>query len=461
MLQSAQTLQQRYQLRTKLGQASGRQTWLADDLVQPTSPSVIVKLLGFVEQVDWQTLKLFEREAKVLQSLDHPRIPKYHDYFSLEDQAFWFGLVQEHIPGNSLRTLLAQGRRFTESEVCTIAQEILEILVYLHEISPAVLHRDIKPSNIIWGDDGHIYLVDFGSVQDQATAPGATFTVVGSYGYTPIEQYGGRAIPASDLYALGSSLIHLITGICPADLPQIQDKIEWHDRVSLNPTLIQWIDKLVEPDSKRRFNTARLALRSLEAGWQHRTSLNQSALKGEDLPPPEFYRNISIGKSPGKLQIGITQKLELLDSDAIDWERAIVRGGIILAFFGQFLGLLSSVFIPEVVMFVICMSMAIAMTTLVNLQYVTWTTNITVYPASVLVQLQGWRRRKPQIMSFSRSVNVFHTCIRPKSRDRRRIITFQTAKSEIFLAGGLDYETSEYLVQEIRDWLQQHHPKEG
>ena len=71
-----------------------------------------------------------------------------------------------------------------------------------------MLHRDIKPSNLILGEDEQVYLVDFGAVQDKVAPSCTTFTVVGTYGYTPMEQFGGRAVPASDLYALGATLIH-------------------------------------------------------------------------------------------------------------------------------------------------------------------------------------------------------------------------------------------------------------
>jgi len=122
----------------------------------------------FGDQVQWDNLKLFEREAHVLKQLNHPKIPKYRDYFSIDDRILWFGLVQNYIPGSSLKELLTQGRRFSEEEVRKIATDVLQILIYLHQLSPAVLHRDIKPSNLILGEDEKIYLVDFGAVQDRA-----------------------------------------------------------------------------------------------------------------------------------------------------------------------------------------------------------------------------------------------------------------------------------------------------
>ncbi|MCA1995452.1 MAG: protein kinase, partial [Coleofasciculus sp. S288] len=156
MLQAEQVLQEHYQLQRRLGRtAAGRQTWLATDL--QSNEQVTLKLLAFNPQMQWEELKLFEREAQVLKAIEHPRIPRYRDYFSLDKQTGagipWFGLVQDYIPGFSLQELLEQGKRFTEKQVRGIATEILEILIYLHELSPPVLHRDIKPSNLILGDD--------------------------------------------------------------------------------------------------------------------------------------------------------------------------------------------------------------------------------------------------------------------------------------------------------------------
>lgn len=264
MLEKSQVISDRYQLIKKLGRNAGRQTWLATDLNSAEKEQVVVKLLAFGGDVQWEDLKLFEREAQILKQLNHPRIPKYKDYFSIDDRTLWFGLVQQHIPGLSLKQLLDQGKRFTEADVENIAQEILSILLDLHGLNPPLLHRDIKPSNLIWGEDEQIYLVDFGAVQDRSATEGATFTVVGTYGYTPIEQFGGRAVPASDLYALGATLIHLLTRTPPADLPNRELTIQFRDRLSLNSGLANWLEQMTTPALERRFANAQQALDALK-----------------------------------------------------------------------------------------------------------------------------------------------------------------------------------------------------
>lgn len=306
MLQAEQVLQERYQLQQQLGRtAAGRQTWLAKDL--QSNEQVTLKLLAFAPQMQWEELKLFEREAQVLQALNHPRIPRYRDYFSLDREIGagipWFGLVQDYIPGFSLQELLEQGKRFKEKQVRRIATDILKILIYLHELSPPVLHRDIKPSNLIMGEDQQIYLVDFGAVQAQAAVTGVTFTVVGTSGYAPLEQFWGRAVAASDLYALGATLIHLLTGTTPADLPQKDSRIQFSDRVSLNSSFVGWIENMTDTAIEKRYSTARQALDALESRQlPHKVAAKFPALRKTPKPDGTY---IKIKKSAEQLKIRI------------------------------------------------------------------------------------------------------------------------------------------------------------
>ena len=273
-LQPDTLIHHRYILQQRLAKNAGRHTWLSVDNTTNPPQLVVVKLLAVGGESRWEELKLFEREGQTLRQLDHERIPHYIDSFTLEE-GLSFGLVQAYIPGKSLKQLLQEGKHFSLEEIKTIARSILEILIYLHELSPPVLHRDIKPSNLIFGDDRQLYLIDFGAVQDSASRDGRTFTVVGTYGYAPIEQYGGQTIPASDLYSLGATLIHLATGVAPMDLPQTEEGIQFSDRLSLPPAFCRWLTKLVQPIISKRFTTARASLETLTTGLSE--SGNQDA----------------------------------------------------------------------------------------------------------------------------------------------------------------------------------------
>jgi serine/threonine protein kinase len=150
-MMNKEILANRYEVQQQLGKKAGRRTFLATDLV--TGKSVIVKLLAFSNDFEWDDLKLFEREAQTLKSLSHPHIPAYLDYFEVNSPTYQgFALVQTYISAQTLEQYLQAGRKFTEIEVKEIAKAVLEILIYLHELNPPVVHRDIKPSNILLGE---------------------------------------------------------------------------------------------------------------------------------------------------------------------------------------------------------------------------------------------------------------------------------------------------------------------
>jgi serine/threonine protein kinase len=265
----------RYQIQALLGRQTGRRTFLALDL--KTEHPVVLKLLLFGPDFTWDDLKLFEREAEVLKSLDLPAIPHYLDCFDVDTElGKGFMLVQTYIEAKSLQHWLDAGRTFSEEELIAIAKSLLAILDYLHSRQPAVIHRDIKPSNILLGDrsgnsPGEVYLVDFGSVKTVATT-NSTITVVGTYGYMPPEQFGGVTTPASDLYALGATMICLATGQHPSELPQRDLRIMFtdalsarlHQQINLTPYLIDWLKWMTAPSVDSRMKSASEALAALD-----------------------------------------------------------------------------------------------------------------------------------------------------------------------------------------------------
>ena len=258
----------RYKCDRRLGKQAGRQTLLARDL--KTQQQVVVKLLSFSSDFNWEDLKLFQREVETLKSLSHPAIPQYLDSFEIDTpNRKGFALVQTYIEAKSLQEYLSDGRTFSESEVKQLATALLDILGYLHQRQPPVIHRDIKPSNILLKNRsgnsvGEVYLVDFGAVQTLATQQGKTVTVVGTYGYMPPEQFGGRAVPASDLYSLGATLIALITKQHPADLPLKDLQIEFEQFTQLSPGVTSWLKWMTHPSLERRPASVQIAKEVLE-----------------------------------------------------------------------------------------------------------------------------------------------------------------------------------------------------
>ena len=323
-MMNREILANRYEVQQQLGKKAGRRTFLATDLV--TGKSVIVKLLAFSSDFEWDDLKLFEREAQTLKSLSHPQIPAYLDYFEVNSSRYkGFALVQTYIPAQTLEQYLQAGRKFTEIEVKEIAKAVLEILIYLHELNPPVVHRDIKPSNILLGERsgnsvGTVYLIDFGSVQTVLAAEAGTRTVVGTYGYMPQEQFGGRTVPASDLYSLGCTIIYLVTGTNPADLPQKDFRIQFQQVANLSPNFAKWLEQITEPSLEKRFSTATQALR--------------------DLKQPQYADTfaLTVGKPAGS-KIQLTKNEEILEIiiPPVGFEYSMVFGGFFAIAWNSFI----------------------------------------------------------------------------------------------------------------------------
>jgi serine/threonine protein kinase len=287
---------ERYRLHSRLGMNGARETWLVHDLQKDNHPWVL-KLLYFGGDTRWQDLKLLEREAQTLQSLHHPGIPRYGAAFwSERPEGHYFCLLQQYIPGNTLAEQVRQGVRYKNRQLEGLAIALLEILQYLHSQSPPVVHRDLKPSNILQGEDGAFYLIDFGAVQAQVSGRG-TMTVVGTFGYMPPEQFAGQAVPASDLYALGATLVHLASGVDPAELPRVGLRIDFGGRVYLESGWQLWLARLVEPDVARRWNSAAEALQGLAT--RHKLAESQrrfiASAAVETKPSLSFWQTIALG----------------------------------------------------------------------------------------------------------------------------------------------------------------------
>jgi len=304
-----QVLGERYAIKQQMGKNAGRRTLLAQDL--QTQELVAIKLLSFGVDFQWDDLKLFQREAETLQSLSHPAIPAYLDHFEFQrPKTKGFALVQSYIEAKSLAEWVKLGQEFNEIQIKQLAEALLEILMYLHQQKPPVIHRDIKPSNILLrqpsGESiGQVYLVDFGSVQTLAATEGSTLTIVGTYGYMPPEQFGGTAVPASDLYSLGATLIYLVTGTHPAELPQVDLQIQFEPKIHLSETFVDWLKWMTEPDLNKRFTSAEEALNFLAKPGQTEKNL---PVKGKPVGS-----RIQLKKARNALEIFIPAQIEYTD----------------------------------------------------------------------------------------------------------------------------------------------------
>jgi serine/threonine protein kinase len=208
-------LQNRYLVRKQIGQGGMGAVYMATD--QRFGSSVALKETFFDEP---NLRKAFEREARLLNHLRHPALPRVSDHFVEEDGQF---LVMEFIPGADLSEILKEKKApFPLASILDWADQLLDALDYLHTHEPPVIHRDIKPQNLKLTARGAIVLLDFGLAKGtplQASRVTATGSLFGySFNYAPLEQMQSAGTdPRSDLYSLGATLYHLMTNVTPPD----------------------------------------------------------------------------------------------------------------------------------------------------------------------------------------------------------------------------------------------------
>lgn len=162
----------------------------------------------------------FKRESLLLTSLEHPCIPTIYDYF-YDEAASRFYLVMKYISGGDLASRLraAVGGRLDEKTVTDWGMQVADVLDYLHSRPKPIIYRDLKPANLmIDGNTGRVMMIDFG-IARWVTQQEKGVTAVGTMGYAPPELFSGRVQPASDVYSLGATMFHLLTGSDPQDNP--------------------------------------------------------------------------------------------------------------------------------------------------------------------------------------------------------------------------------------------------
>ncbi len=406
-----------------------------------------IKQLFLGSDFEWQHLKLFEREAETLKTLSHPAIPRYLDYLEIDGpDSKGFALVQTYVEGKTLEEHLKAGRTFSESEVKELAKSLLAILMYLHEQNPPVIHRDIKPSNILLhsrsgNSAGQVYLIDFGSVQNQAAKFGGTITVVGTYGYMAPEQFGGRSVPASDLYGLGATLIYLITGLHPTELPQQDLRIQFAHRAGqLNPNLIDWLEWMTEPSLEIRLYSAEEALRSLDENPFIINKINKIPLA---VQPPES--DIKLTKNSEFIEI-------IIPPPGVGFSLIALFSAAVAA--NTFLGMGGSKYLWVLSILVIMLSGSLLAAVVVKLLYALfreWRLRIDRQQISYTSNLLGlrWNHSKParrqdicQLEIKQIGYKVYQLIIRAGKQKYRLGVKQRLSESEI-----------EWLATELSQWL--------
>jgi serine/threonine protein kinase len=261
---------ERYRAVAVMGQGGFGRTLRGIDEHLPSRPACAIKQFMPIawssptDDCGDKAFELFQQEAIRLDQLgEHDQIPRLLAHVSQEQH--WY-LVQEFIAGNTLSQELGERGCFQEAQIWELLAELLPLLAHLNQ--QQVIHRDIKPDNILRRQpDQKLVLVDFGAAKfATATLLNQTGTMISSAGYTAPEQLLGRAVPASDLYSLGATCIHLLTGMPPYELYDSDEATwSWHPHLPkpVSHQLSQFLTKLLQPPLKQRYASAEAAFADL------------------------------------------------------------------------------------------------------------------------------------------------------------------------------------------------------
>ena len=243
----------RYAVDSVLGEGSQGSTFVGTDL--KTGVRVALKVFDLGRARDWKSAQLFDREVETLKNVEHPGIPQFLDVV-VDDDTGARAIVRTLIPGDSLAHVQQQEGPLGEAALWRVLVDVVQVLSALHERPSPIIHRDIKPQNLIRTPDGKTCVVDFGGVGHVRDTAGST--VVGTFGYMAPEQLYGAQTPATDVYALGATLLFLATGIQPEDLPRNGLAVDVDASCPrLSPKLRTLLTSMLRPDPTQRPSSAR------------------------------------------------------------------------------------------------------------------------------------------------------------------------------------------------------------
>ena len=221
-LASATVLNGRYEIVRRIGGGGMGAVYLAKDRNLGDAPRAVKEMVeSHLDPAQHEkAIGDFKRESLLLTSLEHPCIPTIYDYFYDENNGRFY-LVMKYISGGDLASRMrsAVGGRLDEKTVTDWGMQVADVLDYLHSRPKPIIYRDLKPANLmIDGNTGRVMLIDFG-IARWVSQQEKGVTAVGTMGYAPPELFSGRVQPASDVYSLGATMFHLLTGSDPQDNP--------------------------------------------------------------------------------------------------------------------------------------------------------------------------------------------------------------------------------------------------
>ncbi|MGH2496737.1 MAG: tetratricopeptide repeat protein [Ktedonobacteraceae bacterium] len=273
MLVGPTLLANRYQLLSCIGQGGMGAVYKAAD-TRFNNRAVAIKEMstsGLPAARLQEAEEAFEREAHLLADLLHPNLPRIYEHFAENDRSY---LVMDFIDGQTLEEFLAKigGGPLPLDQVVKWAEQLCDVLNYLHSHQPPIVFRDLKPANVMIDDSGHIYLIDFGIARIFKPGKQHDTVALGSPGYAAPEQYGkAQSTPRSDIYSLGALLHYLLTGVDPSEQPFFFRPASQLNP-AVNPSLELLLKQMLEMDSERRPSSAQAVLQALEQAVAGKTT---------------------------------------------------------------------------------------------------------------------------------------------------------------------------------------------
>jgi len=285
----------RYRVSRLLGGGGMKMVYLAEDLRLAARPCALAEMVDAISNPDVQQQAVvgFQREADMLAELNHEHIPRIYDRFSEKNRHY---LVMEYVAGATLEEeIKAGGGKLPENRVIEISLQVLETLEYLHHREPPVIYRDLKPSNIMVTPGGQVKLIDFGIARH--FQPLSSATMVGTQGYAPPEQYRGKVETRSDLYALGATMHHALSGRDPTTEPPFSFPLLRKLCPHLNPALADLVSEALMYDVERRIRDVDEMKRRLLAIKNGAVPLTNGSHAAASGPPSQPQMQLPL-KSP-------------------------------------------------------------------------------------------------------------------------------------------------------------------
>lgn len=280
LLPSLHLLANRYAIIRKIAHGGQSAVYLAHDTYQNDAERAIKEMSESQIEPEkrQQAINDFIRESRMLQSLSHPTLAHVFDLFIEENKYY---LVMEFVPGHNLEDELVQYRKeaLDWEDVTAWGMQLADTLTYLHSRTPPIIYRDLKPANVMLLPDGSVKLIDFGIARWLHPMRMTDTMQLGTDGYAPLEQYSSRSEPRSDVYALGASLYHLLTGRVPEAAPL---RMAGHSLKSIrevNPRTPEVVERVIfkalSLQPQDRFRSAQEMREGLE--WARRQSQSRTA----------------------------------------------------------------------------------------------------------------------------------------------------------------------------------------